>query len=236
MRLSSFLSIVVVLCCCFACVEEPTSPPDEQEVVEPAPQTNSRDTFDYDGFYEDYLNTERVVWQRPNLIIGLLGNGDLTNKTIADIGAGSGFFAVRVTPAAGKVIALDINQNFLDIIDSTKVADLPAEYQDRLETRLTPRDAPKLEPNEVDGVLIVNTFMYIDDKLAYLKKLKPCLKDTGRLVIVDFKRKRTKLGPLPRERRLPLYEIEDMLYQAGYSNIQTIDTELNYQYIVIAEK
>jgi SAM-dependent methyltransferase len=160
----------------------------------------------------------------------------MNDKTIVDIGAGTGFFAIRVTPSAQKVIALDIDQRFLDIIDSTKVADLPAEYQGRLETRLTPRDSPNLRANEADGVLIVNTFMYIENKLEYLQKLKPCLKHGGRLVIVDFKRKRTEIGPLPRERRAPLYEVEDLLYEAGYRNIQAIDTELNYQYIVIAEK
>lgn len=215
--------------------------PDESPAPsEPAPNSTERvservDSFDLDGFKATYENTDRVVWQRPNLIIGLLGNGDLSKKTIADIGSGPGFFAKRITPLAQKVIALDIDQNFLDFIDSTKVLELATDIQPRLETRLTPRDAPRLSPKEVDAVLIVNTFMYIDNKLDYLQKLKPCIKEGGRLVIVDFKRKRTALGPRPRSHRAPLYQVEDLLHEAGYRNIQAIDTELNYQYILIAE-
>lgn len=183
-----------------------------------------------------YDNTDRVAWQRPDLIIALLGNGSLTGKVVADIGTGSGFFAKRLTPLADKVIALDIDKNFLRLIDSTKTLELPTAVQDRLETRLTPKDHPNLKPEEVDAVLIVNTFMYIENQLEYLRLLKPCIKPGGRLVIVDFKRKRTALGPQPRERRTPIFVVEDLLYEAGYRNIHAIDTELNYQYILVAER
>ncbi|MEM1216343.1 MAG: methyltransferase domain-containing protein, partial [Bacteroidota bacterium] len=117
-----------------------------------------------------------------------------------------------------------------------KVLELPAAYQDRLETRLTPSDRPALESEEVDAVLIVNTFMFIENKQEYLQKLLTTIKPGGRLVIVDFKRKRTTIGPKPRSHRTPLYEVEDLLYAAGYKTVQAIDTELNYQYIVIADK
>lgn len=218
-----------------SCTPDETPSPTEPERTGTERVAEKADSFDLDGFKEAYENTDRVVWQRPNLIIGLLGNGDLSDKVIADIGSGPGFFAKRVSPLAKKVIALDIDQNFLDFIDSTKVLELAPEVQPRLITRLTPRDAPSLKSGEVDAVLIVNTFMYIDNKLEYLEKLKPCIKEGGRLVIVDFKRKRTALGPRPREHRAPLYLVEDLLHQVGYKNIQAIDTELNYQYILIAE-
>jgi 2-polyprenyl-3-methyl-5-hydroxy-6-metoxy-1,4-benzoquinol methylase len=233
MHILRFLVAAVIAVSIAACNgnEKPVIPAD----ITSAP-TASVDTFDLDGFKASYENTDRVVWQRPNLIIGLLGNGTLDNKVVVDIGAGTGFFAKRVTPLAKKVIALDIDESFLRLIDRTKMLELPADLQSHLETRLTPRDAPNLAPNEADAVLIVNTFMYIENKLEYLQKLKPCIKEGGRLVIVDFKRKRTALGPLPREHRAPLYVVEDLLYEAGYRNIQAIDTELDYQYILIAER
>lgn len=222
-----------------ACTTTPSESANEDVipmVAEPTPAYGEgEDVFTMDGFKEEYENTNRLDWQRPNLIIGLLGEDNLTGKVVADIGAGTGFFAKRLTPLAEKVIALDIDQSFLDFIDSTKVQELTPEQHNRLETRLTPRDAPNLQPNEVDAVLIVNTFMYIDNKLAYLQKLKPTVRPGGRLVIVDFKRKRTPLGPRPREHRAPLYEVEDFLHEAGYKNIQAIDTELRHQYILIAE-
>lgn len=234
MRLFYYLFMVVIVVFLQSCENKPSVAldPSPTTTVAPVPA----DTFDLDGFKASYENTERVVWQRPNLIIGLLGNGDLAEKTVVDIGAGTGFFAKRVTSDAQKVIALDIDQSFLNFIDSTKVLELPQDLQHKLETRLTPRDSPNIEVGEADAVLIVNTFMYIENKLEYLQKLKPCMKYAGRLVIVDFKRKRTEIGPLPRDRRAPMFEVEDMLHEAGYRNIQAIDTELDYQYILIAEK
>lgn len=183
-----------------------------------------------------YDGIKRNHWQRPNLIISLLANGDLSESTVVDIGAGIGFFTLKIAPLAKKVVALDIDQNFLNIIDSLKRSELPLEIQDRVETRLTPRDIPKLDDNEADAVLIVNTFMFFENKLAYLNKLKQKIKPGGRLVIVDFKRKRTEQGPRPRKHRAPLYMVEDLLYEAGYKNIQARDTDLSEQYILVATR
>lgn len=229
LKLLGILFTVLLLGSCDP--SETTIPP-----VQDTPVKENVQQLPDSGEKETIYDPERFDWQRPNLIIGLLSDGDLSDKTVVDIGAGTGFFSKRLAPMAKKVIALDIDQNFLNIIDSIKVNELPADIQQRLETRLTPRDAPNLKNNEVDAVLIVNTFMFIDNKQDYLEKLKQAVKPGGRIVIVDFKRKRTGHGPLPREHRLPLFEVEDLFYEAGYKNIQAIDTELKYQYILVADR
>ncbi|HMN91223.1 MAG TPA: class I SAM-dependent methyltransferase [Saprospiraceae bacterium] len=185
------------------------------------------------GIAEDYINTNRVIWQKPDMIIDLLG--DLSGKTVADIGAGTGFFALRITPRAKKVIAIDIDSRFVNYLDSVKVLELPENMQSRLEARLAEPNDPHLKPGEVDIIMIVNTFMYIQNKIDYLKILHRGLSPQGRLLIVDFKKKRTPIGP-PSEIRTPIHEVEEALYTAGYRNIQTNDTALDYQYIITAEK
>ncbi len=182
---------------------------------------------------EDYENTNRVVWQKPEVVIDLLGN--LEGKTIADIGAGTGFFALRLAPKAKKVIAIDIDPRFTSYLDSLKAFELPEEVQGRLETRLALPDDPKLGPAEADIVMIVNTFMYIRDQVAYLENLKQGISDGGLLLIIDFKKKRTPLGP-PSQIRVPLFEVEDKLIKAGYREVTTNDTALDYQYIVTARR
>jgi ubiquinone/menaquinone biosynthesis C-methylase UbiE len=182
---------------------------------------------------EMYENTNRMVWQKPEMILSMLG--DLDNKTVADIGAGTGFFAKRLTEKAEKVIAIDIDQRFLNYIDSIKVLEMDETAAQRLETRLASPTHPNLEPEEADVIMIVNTFMYIRDKDAYLRTLRKCLSDNGLLMIVDFKRKRTDIGP-PSTIRLPLYRLEEMMYEAGYQSIKTNDTALDYQYIITAQK
>lgn len=182
---------------------------------------------------EDYENTNRVVWQKPEVVIDLLGN--LEGKTVADIGAGTGFFALRMAPAAKKVIAIDIDPRFTSYLDSLKSFELPEEIQDRLETRLALPDDPKLAPGEADIVIIVNTFMYIKDQVAYLENLKRGISEGGMLLIIDFKKKRTPLGP-PSQIRVPLFEVEEKLIRAGYRDVATNDTALDYQYIVTARR
>ena len=184
------------------------------------------------GFTEDYLNTNRGIWQKPDMVLNLLG--DLENKTVADIGAGTGFFALRLTPLAKKVIAIDIDPRFINYLDSLKVRALPPDIQPKLETRLASPDNPRLKADEADIVLIVNTFMYVKNRVEYLKNQREGISPDGTLLIIDFKKKRTPIGP-PSEIRIPLFQVEEELYEAGYKNIQTNDTALDYQYIIIAE-
>lgn len=217
-----------------ACTEPTNSPaPANPEVtVEEVAPINGGN-----GENEDYRNTNRMGWQQPSLIIGLLGNNEsLEDKVVADVGAGTGYFTKILAQYCSKVLALDIDQQFLDYIDSTKVSEVPAAFRDRIETRLTPPDLVALAPNEADAILFVNTFMWIGNKKGYLLDLKQKMKPGGRIVIVDFKRKRTSIGPSKRELRTPLYVVEDLLHEAGFRNIQAIDTQLSYQYIAIAEK
>ncbi len=230
-QLLGILLIIAILSTCETGGNAPT-PTIKKETVEIIPT----DTIKDNGIKEVDYGPGRNHWQRPDLIISLLAKGDLSEMTVVDIGAGKGFFTIKIAPLAKKVIALDIDQNFLDIIDTEKRSELAPAIQGRVETRLTSRDSPKLDTNEADAVLIVNTFMFIDNKLDYLNKLKDKIIPGGRLVIVDFKRKRTELGPRPRKHRAPLYMVEDLLYEAGYKNIQARDTDLSEQYILVAER
>ena len=194
-------------------------------------QEKPAETYYEPGIRDDYLNTNRGIWQKPDLIMELLG--DLEGKTVADIGAGSGFFTMKMLPYAEKVIAIDIDPAFISILDSLKKETLPESQQWRMETRLAVPEKAPLDAEEVDVILIVNTFMYIQDRVPYLKNLKANLKPGGKIVIIDFKKKITSVGP-PKEIRLALDILEDELYEAGFDFIQTNDTYLDYQYIIIA--
>ena len=121
----------------------------------------------------DFDHSEnRDIWQQPQLVIELLG--DLKDKVVADIGAGPyGYFSLRLAQQelVNKVIAIDIEQKAIDRIEHTKRI-LPLPAQKKLETRLVPPDNPQLAAGEVDVVLIVNTCMYFEDRLAYFSILK----------------------------------------------------------------
>lgn len=185
------------------------------------------------GLEEDYLNTNRVIWQKPEVVINLLG--DIREKTIADIGAGSGFFSLRLAPLAKKVIAIDIEPKFVLYLDSIRHIELAPEIAERLEPRLAKAQDARLRPKEVDIVLIVNTYMYIDQRVDYLKRLSEGIRPNGKILIIDFKKKRTSLGP-KMEIRVPQFQVEEELELAGFRILQSNDTALDYQYILLAEK
>lgn len=176
----------------------------------------------------------RVAWQKPELIINKLG--DLTGKTIADIGAGTGYFTFRLVRKADKVIAIDIDQDMIDVMEVFR-ENLDSIQNTRLDIRLALPDNPKLENEEVDVVLIINTIAYIEDRKTYLANLMSSLKDDGKIMIVDYKMKRIPGDIAPSvEDRLTMLEIEDVLDEVGYTNIKTDDRSLDYQYIITATK
>lgn len=190
-------------------------------------------TKSIEGFGADYENQNRVIWQKPEMVLEMMG--DLTDKTVADIGAGTGHFALRLAKKAKKVVAIDIDKKFTEYIDSIKIMELPDQFQDRLVTRLSSENDPKLNDNELDVAVIVNTYMYVGERVSWMKKVLKGMKPGGKVIIIDFKRKRTPVGP-PAQYRVPLYMAEEEMEKAGLVNVQTNDSALDYQYILIGEK
>lgn len=225
------LSSMLLLSACLDGTSNGSPASDRNGNLSNDPDTQSLRTTE--GLREDYINENRVIWQKPDLVLDLMGN--LDNKTVADIGAGSGFFSTRLARKAKKVIAIDIDPQTIENLDSIRQMELPENIQDRLEPRLTEPDVANLKAGEANVVLIVNTIIYIPNRIAYLKKLSEGIAPGGQVIIIDFKKKRTPVGP-PNQIRIPGFQIEEELYQSGYTNIKVNDTSLDFQYVVIAEK
>lgn len=178
----------------------------------------------------DYESRDRLVWQNPDLVIRMLG--DLSYKTVADLGAGTGFFAFRLVPKAQKVLALEIDQRFINYMDSVKVL-LPTEFRNRFEARLAATNDSRLKNEEADAVIIVNTYMYIENRVAYMSLLRKGVKKGGKVLIVDYKDKAMPVGPATNI-KVPLSTVQRELKEAGFKLFKADDTSLDYQYIVIA--
>jgi len=200
-----------------------------------SPEITTTDTIDQakPNFLDKADEAGRLVWQKPEAVIDLLG--DLSGKTIADIGAGSGFFTIRFALKSEKVLAIDIDSVMLKYIETIQQR-FPSEFQDKIETRLALEDDPLLEDEEVDIVVIINTIAYIEDRPKYLSIVKNGLKPGGIIMILDYKMKHLTIEAPPSEYRVSLNQIENDLQSAGYKNLRSDDRTLDYQYIVFAEK
>ncbi|HEY5937619.1 MAG TPA: class I SAM-dependent methyltransferase [Kofleriaceae bacterium] len=171
---------------------------------------------------------KRDEWQQPDKVIAALA---LTPKmTVADIGAGTGYFTVRLARAVpeGEVIATDIEPEMVRYLaERAKRDQLP-----NVRAVATPADDPQLPPAGVDRILVVDVWHHLGDRVAYAKKLAAGLRQGGKLAIVDFKL-HAKMGP-PRQHRLAPEAIAADLRAAGLSTGPTID--LPEQYIVIGSR
>lgn len=239
-RATTTTSCLLVALVFFACHNEPKPTTETPSLFreKPSAATNVSEQIpvpagsqgNFENLIADYENKDRGIWQKPNMVISLLG--DLENKTVADIGAGTGYFTFRIVPKAKKVIGIDIDQRFINFLDSMKVR-LPETFQARFEARLAKPDDPLLQPGEADAVVIVNTYGYIENRVQYLRTLIKGIAPRGRVLIIDFKKNNLPVGP-PDEFKVALSQVEKELLAAGF-NIEKIDKDaLDYQYIVIA--
>jgi ubiquinone/menaquinone biosynthesis C-methylase UbiE len=183
---------------------------------------------DFHQLVTRFEDPARAKWQKPAEVIASLG--PLEGKTVADIGAGTGYFAFPVPKKAAKVIAIDIDQRFLNYIQDKKQTQ---KIGANIETRLTAPDSPGLKTGEADVVLIVDTYHHIENRIEYFKKLKRELRKGGLLVIIDFKKENTPVGPAV-ELRVAQAQVESELKSAGFTIISPDRELLPYQYIIKA--
>ncbi len=186
-----------------------------------------------DNILEKVDDEGRIVWQKPEEVVKLLG--DISDKTIVDIGAGSGYFTFRFALKAKKVIAIDIDPDMIKIIETFK-QQLPSEIQNKIETRLALPNDPKIKANEADVIIIINTIGYIEKRVEYLKKLYKSLPEKGQIFILDFKTKNIPINAPPMEYRVPIGTLETELTGIGFKIIASDDRTLDYQFILRAEK
>lgn len=185
---------------------------------------------DFDDKVSTYEDENRDIWQQPDRVLDLLG--PIENSTVVDLGAGSGYFSFRLVARAGKVIAVEIDPEFVSFLDR-KRAQLPSGLQSKFETRLATADDPKLMDGEADAILLVSTYAYMTDRVRYFSELKSKLSERGKIVIIEFKTKDIPNGP-PAEEKVSLSTVEKELKEAGYDQLEIDDQTLDYQYIIIA--
>lgn len=105
-------------------------------------------------------------------------------KSVADIGAGSGWFSTRAAKRVGergKVFAVEINQEYINYINERAKKENLANIQ----TILGTEDDPKLPDNSIDAALILKTYHEIGQPVKVLEKLRKSLKKDALIGIID---------------------------------------------------
>lgn len=183
----------------------------------------------FERLVERFESAERDAYQKPDEVMAYLG--DLTDQKIIDIGAGTGYFAVRMAQAGAQVIAADVDQRFLDYISERKKT---LRLKQDIELRKVPYDSPNLKDAEVDKAIIVNTYHHIGDREDYFSKVKKGLKPEGELIVIDFFNRKQKHGP-PKRHTVSAEDVVKELREAGFTEFKKEMDMLEYQYIIVAK-
>lgn len=107
------------------------------------------------------------------------------NDTVADIGAGTGYFSFRIAQRIpeGKVMAVDIQQEMLEIIESRKAAGFPA----NVETVLGTERDPGLADESVDLILLVDAYHEFSWPAEMASAMQRALRPGGLLILVEYR-------------------------------------------------
>ena len=135
---------------------------------------------------------DRAAWQKPDQVLDALALR--AGQVVCDIGAGTGYFALRAAKRVGetgRVFAVDVEPRMLDV--------LRGKIEKGGIRNVTPVLAvaadPLLPPRSCDLVLIVDAYHHFPDRPRYLARLAALLRPGGRLANVDWHKRKTDFGP-----------------------------------------
>ena len=173
----------------------------------------------------------RDEWQEPQRVMDSLGIAD--GARVADIGAGGGWFTIRLARRVGPngvVYAEDIQPEMIESIRRRVVREDLKNVEPKLGTAADPQ-----LPGGLNAVLMVDTYPQIPEPVVLLQRIKESLAPNGRLGIVDFKLDGAG-GPGPDlEDRVSPETIKQQAAAAGLK-LLSHETYLKYQYLLVFVK
>jgi cyclopropane fatty-acyl-phospholipid synthase-like methyltransferase len=189
------------------------------------PHTHEHGFAGAENWAKVFDDPARDDWQKPHEVITALGLA--ADAKVADIGAGTGYFAVRIanmTPR-GRVYAVDIEPDMVTYLAERA----RREGLTNLQAVQAKPDDPAL-PEKVDCVLVVDTYHHIGDRVSYFRRLRQRLKPNAQVAIIDFTAD-SPVGP-PKSGRLPPSQVSDEMKAAGYTQV-ALHSFLPYQYFLV---
>ncbi len=179
----------------------------------------------------EYLDKpERAEWQKPDAVVKALGLQG--SETVADLGAGSGYFTFRFAKAlrTGKVVATDVDPEMVRHMHRKVMA----EHLANVRVVLTDPKDPGI-PSDADVAFVCDVIHHVADRDARLHRGFEEMKPGARLVVIEFKEGKLPQGP-PEAVKIPKAKLVSMLEGVGFKLRLERRELLPYQHFLVFEK
>jgi SAM-dependent methyltransferase len=184
----------------------------------------------FDHYLEKLEDPERIAWQKPDEVVAALG---LSPGAIAcDLGAGPGYFAIRMARAVGpggRVHAVDVDPRMIEVLTRRAQEAGASNVHPHLAS-----GADAAPPEPCDLVLLVNAFHHFRDGVATLRRIASALRPGGRIANVDFHDRDLPVGPPPDHK----VSRASFLAAAKSAGLEVVgeETFLPYQYFLVLRR
>ena len=172
---------------------------------------------------------DRDVWQKPERIMDALGIAD--GAKVADVGAGGGWFTVRLARRVGpngRVFAEDLQPQMLE---ATRRRAAREGLRNIIYKQGSASD-PMLPSATLDAVLMIDAYGEIPNPLLFLQNVRASLRDGGRVGIVDYKLQGGGPGPAPFRTPPDPASVEEVARAAGLTLVSR-ETFLPFQFFLV---
>ena len=184
-----------------------------------------QDSKAYIAYLED---PQRDVYQKPHEVIMALGLRE--GETVADIGAGSGYFTFRLASPVGekgRIYAVDTSPDMI-VHMNRQIRDMKLR---NIVTVLSAPDDPLLMDGSIDRFFICDTWHHIQNQAQYLALMKKMLKPGGQVIMIDFQKRELPVGA-PMEMKIAREDLVQQMESNGFKLVKE-HTFLPYQYFLI---
>lgn len=180
----------------------------------------------------DWLErSERELEEMPETAVDKIGLK--TGMTVADVGTGVGYFAVRLSKRVGtegKVYAVDVQPEMLALL---KERTAKAKIENVIPVLGSDSD-PKLPKKALDVILMVDVYHELSQPQSMLQRIREALKDDGRLILLEYRKEDPHI-PIRSEHKMSIEEAKMEVEAEGF-HLDKVLNDLPRQHILIFKK